>query len=413
VKGEQSIPDYFNISNRHKYENDFMQYDNKINYIINKDRVSQFNKSYLPRPDQKGLETHYTIPFGVPINTVDRIVVSPNLTKSEVDNMITVLKRKNLDIKIYDKNGNLLYDASKTTTKSVLSGAFFARGNGAEDKLLSQYRFDLWGKKGLPLEYPRQEFVEDIEKVLKEVPENERQGFLKKFGLDRSYADIDGIPTIKNFKVTSPQEQKMVTLIEKFYNNQVKVENAAAKPIFDSVLEEFPEFGMVVGKLQHRTHAYSVDIHSLKVLQKAIRHPSYGTLSDEGRQVLKLTALMHDFGKMGGVITPEHARTSRVYAERILTEHGISQNIKERVLNQIEHHHWFEAYNTGRMNAREFGRTFKTEEDRQIAIMLAKGDFESVNSTFHLDRLKSGQSLSAEEYDATFDAMMKNLLSLF
>jgi hypothetical protein len=122
---------------------------------------------------------------------------------------------------------------------------------------------------------------------------------------------------------------------------------------------------------------------------------------------------MHDFGKMGGVITPEHAMTSRVYAERILTEHGISQNIKERVLNQIEHHHWFEAYNTGRMNAREFGRTFKTEEDRQIAIMLAKGDFESVNSTFHLDRLKSGQSLSAEEYDATFDAMMKNLLSLF
>ena len=47
----------------------------------------------------------------------------------------------------------------------------------------------------------------------------------------------------------------------------------------------------------------------------------------------------------------------------LLNNYNFSQKIKERVLNQIEHHHWFEKYNTGQISADDVVKIFKTEED--------------------------------------------------
>ena len=91
---------------------------------------------------------------------------------------------------------------------------------------------------------------------------------------------------------------------------------------------------------------------------------------------------------------------------------NIPQDVKNRILNLIENHHWFEAYNKGHMSPDEFAKIFPTWEDRVIAMILAKADFESVNPTFHLKRLIDGRTLTQEQFEKSFDAMMKGLIRM-
>ena len=169
---------------------------------------------------------------------------------------------------------------------------------------------------------------------------------------------------------------------------------------------------MMIGKMQHATHNFSVDIHSLEVLQKSLNNPRYNALSKEGQDILKHVAIMHDYGKMGHVITKGHAVDSTKFAKDVLeTFEDMPEDTKKRILNLIENHHWFEGYNTGRLSAKAFAELFPNPEDREIAIILAKGDFESVGGGFHLRRLNPAKVLSDEEYETEIESIMNNLLS--
>ena len=129
---------------------------------------------------------------------------------------------------------------------------------------------------------------------------------------------------------------------------------------------------MMIGKPQHGTHIYSIDIHTLELFKKALNNPSYACLSAEGKEVLQHAAIMHDYGKMGHIKSPGHAKLSRAYAEKVLASNdNIPQDVKNRILNLIENHHWFEAYNKGYMSPDEFAKIFPTWEDRVIAMILA------------------------------------------
>ena len=82
VRGKQSIKEYFNPSNRHQYENGFMQHNKKVCYTIDKTRIKDFQKTFKLRTEcgLRDLKTHYTIPFGVPASCIDRIIVRSDLS---------------------------------------------------------------------------------------------------------------------------------------------------------------------------------------------------------------------------------------------------------------------------------------------------------------------------------------------
>ena len=166
---------------------------------------------------------------------------------------------------------------------------------------------------------------------------------------------------------------------------------------------------MITGKVQHGTHIYSVDVPSLLVLQKSMKNPAYAALSDESKEVLKLTALLHDFGKKGKVITTGHAAISKNYAQSFIDNYNLSPEVKERVLNQVKNLHWFESYNKGLLDAKGVINIFKTQEDLEIAKILAKSDFESVNPDFHLFRMNPNKILTRSEFDAEFAAKMAQI----
>lgn len=271
------------------------------------------------------------------------------------------------------------------------------------DKVFSTYVFSAYGRNGIPLVYPRNQFTLDIESALKNC--TEKEVILNKFNLNTGCYDIDGIPIIPEKISSDIAETQMANLIEKFYTkNDVVVGNTIAKNVLNNLIKGFPEFAMTIGKVQHWTHIYSVDIHSLLVLQKSMNNPLYKDLSEESKQVLKLAALTHDFGKKGNVITQGHAVLSRMELEKFIDKYNLPLKIKERVLNQVEHHHWFEGYNKGTLSKDDVKKLFKTSEDIKVAKILAKADFESVNPSFHLGRMNSSKYLTQSEFDKEFEA---------
>ena len=51
---------------------------------------------------------HYTIPFGVPSNTIEKIIVSNKLQPQQIENIKEQIAMRNLDIKVFDIDGRLL-----------------------------------------------------------------------------------------------------------------------------------------------------------------------------------------------------------------------------------------------------------------------------------------------------------------
>ena len=352
--------------------------------------------SHSPAPKSAGnktaynngnIPTHNTKPNSNPVNNSSTNPLNNKTNNTQVNSNTTQnLNPANIKAQADNFIANFIKGQNKTLEKIILTLDFTG-----------------YGKKGIPLKYPREQFLQDINDTIKNLSPQRQEDILKQFNLAKGFNDIDGIPVINGKTGNSPEAQKIKALIEKFYyKNESTFADPEIKKAFDEIIKGFPEFNMITGKVQHGTHIYSVDVHSLKVLQKSMNNPSYAALSDEGKEILKLTALMHDFGKKGKVITKGHAAISRKEAELFIDNYNLPNSVKERVLNHIENHHWFEAYNKGILDEQGVKNLFKTPEDLEIAKILAKADFESINPSFHLNIMNPGKTLTQAEFDAEF-----------
>lgn len=273
--------------------------------------------------------------------------------------------------------------------------------NEKSAEVIKNFDFAQFGKEGIPLKYPRKNFITDIRNTLTELPLPEQEKILADFNLKFGMYDLDGIAHLS--KETSPIHQKINSLINEFYhNNECLIKDANAKEVIDQIIKGFPEFNMVIGKIQHPTHAYSVDIHSLEALKKCYKNISYKWLSQESKEVLTLSVLMHDFGKAGNVITQGHAAISLVEAEKILKNTSLPENIKTKILRQIENHHWFEGYSKDWTSGEDLLKIFPTNEDLKVAKIMAKADLESISPGFHRYILGNGNMISQEKFDEIF-----------
>ena len=267
-----------------------------------------------------------------------------------------------------------------------------ANNNPQVETVLKTFDFAQFGKEGLPLKYPRTRFNNNIEILLNTLPENDQLLILEHFGLTRGESGFDGLPNNKPFENENASEEvknvadKVLKEIEAFsINNSLITGDHEVDKILTGLVQGFPEFTFIVGKEQHGTHAYSVDIHTLKVLQSAMNDPMYEKLNDLDKTILKFTALMHDFGKKGGVVDAGHAELSADFATSILKKFSLPEGIKDRIIDIIEDHHWFEAYNKGQITAEDVAIHCRRPEDFKIYSILAKADFQNVNSSFHLE----------------------------
>ena len=83
-----------------------------------------------------------------------------------------------------------------------------------------------------------------------------------------------------------------------------------------------PEFINVIGKQQHDTHHYSVDVHILTVLQEAMNNPEYKNLSNSDKTCLKFACLLHDIAKQEGITDDLHPEASALFARDIMRKYN-------------------------------------------------------------------------------------------
>ena len=297
-----------------------------------------------------------------------------------------------------------------------------ANNNSNTEKVLKEYDFTQFGKEGIPLKYSRDDFNKAINEIIESVPESERNLLLNHFGLEQGKAGYDGLLNNKSFENQNVSEkskiaaEKILQEINKFtLNNEVMLDDKFTKTVLDGLVKGLPEFTSIIGKKQHGTHAYSVDVHTLKVLQTAMNDPLYNTLSDVDKTIVKFAALLHDTGKRGGIIDKGHAALSANYAMSVLDKFEFPDRVKHRIIDIIDNHHWFEAYNTGKATAQDVAVRCRRPEDFKIYEILAKADFASVNDDFHLSLSKTSNAAEFDTFmDNKFKAVedeMKNLYS--
>ena len=207
--------------------------------------------------------------------------------------------------------------------------------------------------------------------------------------------------------------EKMKAEIQRFTTQNRLADNAKVpdevRNFVNGVLKGIPEFASYFGKPQHGNgevdadgvqkhgHKYSLDIHILNVLQKSMNNPLYDgvdefgfkLLDDESKIVLKFSALLHDIGKryMSGRDSG-HAELSAEYVYSVLDRFNLSTSIKNRIVNMVNNHHWFEGFCTGALNAEAVASMFRTTADFTIARILAQADLESVRDGFFLKTMK-------------------------
>ena len=301
------------------------------------------------------------------------------------------------------------------------------------DNALSKGRIDfsLFGKDGIPLKYSRESFIKDLVELLSGLSPVERAKIESEFGIriektkfNTLGKEIEGIPIIPESYGRTKNEQAVANLIRKFVvENEVLIADKETKELLESVLQTFPEFAMTIGKKQHDTHSFSVDIHTLRNLQDNLANPKYAKLDAESQLVLKYATILHDIGKRFlGDRQPDHGHAvlSTEYATTILERFDLSDEVKARIIKQVKNHHWFEEYNKGNQTQELVAKvveTFGTKEDFTIAEIMAKSDYKNVNDNFHLNRARSrvkGDGLMSEtEFEDFMNSSFEKIESQF
>ena len=372
-----------------------------------KDKIAEMLKSINNiSEDIKSLSLSQKINALATLSTTDKSVINliRQYTSIDVDGKIaelTVALGKKKDI----------VTIPKAQQKMFLNN-ILANNNKEAENVLKTFDFEQYEKHGLPLKYSRAEFTANIENIVKDLSPEEQNLVLEHFGLVRGAAGFDGLPNNKPFNNENASAhvhevaQRVQNEIESFTSkNEVRTGDATVDNVLNGLIDGLPEFTSVVGKEQHGTHAYSVDIHTLKVLQSAMNNPLYENLSDKDKSILKIAALCHDLGKKGGVVDSGHAVISAEYVAGILEKFPFPQSMKDRIIDIVDNHHWFEAYNKGNASAEDVAVRCRRPEDFVIYEILSKADFENVNKDFHI-KLSEGVNNQAE-FDKFMEGKMK------
>lgn len=287
-----------------------------------------------------------------------------------------------------------------------------SNNNAKANKVFKEFDFAKYGTDGLPLKYSRKDFMNNVEDILNDLPTQDRVEILSHYGIEND--NFDGLLNNRPFEDLSGYSpefinaaKKVQSEIDKFTTkNEVDIPDKEVKEILDGLIKGLPEFTSIVGKQQHGTHAYSVDIHMLKVLQDAMNNPAYNKLSDKSKTVLKFAAILHDVGKAAGVVDSNHFRTSANYMSSILDKFNLPTEMKHQIIDAVDNHHWFGDFNTDKLSAQDVAVKCRRSGDLEVYKILAKADLANVSSTFHYR--VTGTSNKAE-YDAFIDKKMSEV----
>ncbi|MBO5947950.1 hypothetical protein J6Q66_03840 [bacterium] len=254
-----------------------------------------------------------------------------------------------------------------------------------------------YGKTGLPLKYPREEYVKKLTQILSTVPTDAKQNILKKMDIEliEDLNGFNGLLQIHKLNSNDKTEKEILEETQKFLlQNEVITENEDINKKLNILIKAIPEFLNVIGKKQHQTHQYTVDCHTLKVLEETLKHPKFETLTPQNKILLQLAVIFHDFGKDEGVIDSGHELKSAHLTNSILKKINLPEEKKDIITEFVKNHDWFAKLQKG-TSPEEIAIIFKNPQGLDMAEIFANSDLLGVSKEFH-DLIISKNQINVE-----------------
>lgn len=251
--------------------------------------------------------------------------------------------------------------------------------------------------KRLKLDYSLEDFKKDIWFETKDLSAVERGKVLDFYGFelknDYGKLTLNGFPNLQNSeaKVLSKYDDKILEkikdcepLVKDFVeNNEVTIKNApeASKDLTE-IFNTFPEILTTVGKLQNQTHDFTLDIHTIKVLQNLFKSKDYQNLPEKSQQQIRLAALLHDIDKSEGVVDKYHPQNSAFDAYYLLKKLDLSENDRLKIYQIISEHTWLANLKNTDDDVvklrKKLAFNFRENDTFKLATILTEADLKAV-----------------------------------
>ena len=152
------------------------------------------------------------------------------------------------------------------------------------------------------------------------------------------------------------------------------------KEFIDVILLLIPEWKRLIGCQQHKTHDYTLDIHTLLVIARIINSKEFQQLDEYYKLVLLYSALLHDIAKEALIIDPTHPTKSSVIASEILYRLGFDKDFVKDTTAVIKRHQYLGLHAANKLciNIPEFANFFNKDDLIDILAILALADIKSV-----------------------------------
>lgn len=264
-------------------------------------------------------------------------------------------------------------------------------------------------------EYPKEEFIRNIQIFLKYIPSEYQQQVYDYYGFElhenpasKSGVSITGYPantqkedTLKNMSDGMTQLINLVRqdVIRFTENNHIFCNNKEVERFLNDTFKYLPELHTAVGKIQHPTHSFDILQHSLKVMQKIAQNPEFSNLNNSDKRLIMLAALLHDIAKGEGIIDKTHAQFGAFDAFHITKKFGLTREEEIKLFKLIKHHEWLAYVNKVddyKLNHRLQSVAFDLQDDNlfDLSLMFTHADLKAVKTTddFH-DKSRSSRSV--------------------
>ena len=272
------------------------------------------------------------------------------------------------------------------------------------------------------LTYPRERFTQDTYLQISKLPIIEQRKIYDYFAFEievgKKGLTLTGYPTnqnnakklasIKNAE-TRKTIEKLIPLVDKFTKeNKITIEgNPQLETEMNKILKVFPEFATTIGKVQHETQDFTVDVHIMKVLQCVMRDPRFEKLSDKDKQILQLSTILHDLTKLEKSVDKTHPKESAFDAYYLLDRLNLPREDKLKAYEIIKNHDWLERINKKVYDSATNAYRHLTETEKE-PIMREIAFAHRQNDCYEMAKILTKADLNGVKADSKFYDLFKN-----
>ncbi len=309
-----------------------------------------------------------------------------------------------------------------TKPLSAQDKKFFEESLSRLDGSIKKVDFD---KASISLKISRQDFIDSVSKQMEKLDDLEKRKVMDYFGFEIVDGKLRGYPInlnngeklaeISNKKTKKVIENIRPLVVDFSEHNPIIVAGAdkAFEKDLNDILKGLPELRSMIGKAQHETHAYSLDKHTLKVLQGVVSDPRFASLPAEDKKVLSIASLLHDITKAEGLRDPMHPMESAFDAYYIIQKMKLPEEQQLKIYELIKSHNWLDRLNHPKNTpadvqriAQDIAFDARHTNTFELAKILSKADMKAVkkDSSFFKRHEKT-----LDEMSATVDKYLKRI----